>query len=192
MKKICIKNARIVLPDKIVNGNIISVDGKIAKITNICPDDCFVIDAKGLVVTPGFVEIHAHGGGGADFCDSTPKAFIQAVKTHLSNGTTLICPTVMSCTEDCLMKVVSAYRKAKESEIGSFMHGLHLEGPYLNPDMCGAQRKDIIRVPSKDEVDRLFDFAGDVICHITAAPEFEGVDYLAKKAKEKNILSRRP
>ena len=188
MEKICIKNARIVLPDKIVNGNIISIDGKIAEISDNCPDDCAVIDAKGLVVTPGFVEIHAHGGGGSDFCDSTPEAFVQAVKSQLSHGTTYICPTIMSCTQDRLMKVVSAYRKAKESEIGVLMHGLHLEGPYLNPDMCGAQRKDIIREPSEQEVDRLFDFAGDVICHITAAPEVKGVDYLAKRAKENNIL----
>ena len=145
MKKICIKNGKIVLPDKIVLGNIVALDGKIEEISKSVPTDAVVIDAGGKLVTPGFVEIHAHGGGGADFCDSTPKAFIQAVKTHLSNGTTLICPTVMSCTEDCLMKVVSAYRKAKESEIGVLMHGLHLEGPYLNPDMCGAQRKDICR-----------------------------------------------
>lgn len=188
MNRICIKNAKAVLPDGLRTVNIISEDGNIIEISDNVPKEYEAIDAKGQLVTPGFIETHVHGGGGSDFCDATAESFQNVVKTHLSHGTTLICPTAMSCKEDMLYKFFDAYRETKNTPIGEIMYGIHLEGPYLNPKMCGAQRPDIIRNPGISEVERLFDAGSDIICRITAAPEIEGVEYLAKKAVDNGIL----
>ncbi len=188
MKRICIKNGRIVLPDRIEKLNIIAEDGIIADVCNFIPEDCAVIDAAGKIVTPGLVELHAHGAGGSDFCDATAEAFENVVKTHLKHGATLICPTAVSCTADKLFNLFDIYRMVKSQSLGGYMHKLHLEGPFLNVNMCGAQRPDIIRCPSSCEVDAIFDSASDIIGRIGCAPEIDGIDYLAKKAVENGIM----
>ena len=187
MTKICIKGGRVVLPTGIEEINIISENGKITNLTKATPEDCKVIEASGMLVTPGFVETHVHGGGGADFSDADVKSFETAVKTHLKHGVTYIYPTTMSCSKKQLFDIFTTYREVKSTPLGKLMGGLHLEGPFLNPDMCGAQRADIIRTPKKEETDELFENA-DIIARMTCAPEIDGMEYLAKKASEKNIL----
>ena len=188
MKRLCIKNGIVVLPSQIKKTNIICENGKIVDLVDFVPDECKIIDAQDKLVTPGFVETHAHGGGGNDFCDCTPDAFDNVIKTHLKHGTTLICPTLVSSKLERIMSVFDVYRDVKKGKYGKYMHKLHLEGPYLNTEMCGAQRPDIIRCPSKNEIDMIFDKASDIIGRIGCAPEIDGVDYLAKKAANKNIL----
>ena len=129
MNRICIKNAKAVLPDGLRTVNIISEDGNIIEISDNVPKEYEAIDAKGQLVTPGFIETHVHGGGGSDFCDATAESFQNVVKTHLSHGTTLICPTAMSCKEDMLYKFFDAYRETKNTPIGEIMYCIHLEGP---------------------------------------------------------------
>lgn len=188
MNRICIKNGRLVLPDRIEKLNIIAEDGKITDICDFVPKDCAVIDAKGKYVTPGLIELHAHGAGGSDFCDSTPEAFETVIKTHLKHGATLVCPTTVSCSKDKLMGLFDVYRTAKSGRYGAYMHKLHLEGPFLNISMCGAQRPDIIRSPLPDEVDAIFGTAADIIGRIGCAPEIDCIDYLAKKSVENGIM----
>lgn len=188
MKRLCIKNGRVVFPDKIEKTNILIENGKITGFLTVIPDGCKVLDAEGRLVTPGFIELHAHGGGGSDFCDLTEDAFINIIKTHLSHGTTLICPTLVSSSLEKILETLDIYRRVKKTPIGRHMHKLHLEGPYLNPSMCGAQRPDIIRCPSEYEVDTIFDKGADIIGRISCAPEIKGIGYLIKKATENNII----
>ena len=187
MAKICIKGGRVVLPSGIEEINIVSENGKITELTKSVPEACEIIEASGELVTPGFIETHAHGGGGADFSDAYIKSFETAVRTHLKHGVTYIYPTTMSCSKQQLFDIFKTYREVKNTSLGKIMGGLHLEGPFLNPDMCGAQRADIIRTPKKDETDELFENA-DIIARMTCAPEIDGMEYLAKKASEHNIL----
>lgn len=188
MKKICITGGRVVLPDEIKNINIVAEKGIIKELSTGIPDDAEIYDAKGKLITPGFVETHSHGAGGADFCDCTKEAFETVIKTHLSHGTTLICPTLMSSKTEMILEVFNVYRDVKKGIYGKFIHKLHLEGPYLNPQMCGAQRPDIIRCPSKEEVDKIFSEGGDIIGRIGAAPEICGIDYLIENAKKNGIV----
>ena len=187
MSRLVIKNGTVVLPDKTVKTNILCENGKIVQVGEVSPADCVVIDAENKIVTPGLIELHAHGGGGSDFCDLSKEAFENVVKTHFKHGVTLICPTLVSCSFENMKKVFGIMREAKAGEYGFLMDKLHLEGPYLSPAQSGAQRKDIIREPSKYETDALMDEAADIIGKISAAPEVEGVPYLAKKAVEKGI-----
>jgi len=110
------------------------------------------------------------------------------IKTHLKHGTTLICPTLVSAPLDKILNCFNVYRRVKQGLYGNFMHKIHLEGPYLNPQMCGAHRPDIIRCPTKEEVDIIFEYGHDIIGRIGCAPEIEGIDYLVKKAVYHGIL----
>ena len=97
-----IKNARAVLPTGVSEPlGVLLSDGKIRAIGYEGSADR-ELDAKGGYLMAGFVDIHVHGGGGADFMDATPEAFAQATRTHLAHGTTLLYPTAMSATEEDL------------------------------------------------------------------------------------------
>ena len=94
-----IQNTRAVLPSGVTEPiGILLSDGKIQAIGYEGEADR-VIDAAGGYLMAGFVDLHVHGGGGADFMDATTEAFACAVKAHLSHGTTLLYPTAMSASE---------------------------------------------------------------------------------------------
>ena len=188
MKRVLIKNGSVVFPDRVEKTNILIEDGKILKVGEISPEGVPVKDAGNKTVTPGLIELHAHGGGGNDFCDLSAEAFENIVKTHLYHGVTLICPTLASCSLSMMLETFDVYRAAKAGKYGAFMHKIHLEGPYLSLAQSGAQRKDIIRIPTKNEVDTVIGSGADVIGRIGAAPELEGAEYLARSAREKGIM----
>ncbi len=152
------------------------------------PEGSFVIDASGKYVSPGFVEIHAHGGGGADFMDSTDEAFNTIASTHLSHGTTSIMPTTVACSPEAMSTLFDIYRRQLKVDGGVTWLGLHLEGPFISMEMKGAQNPSYVRSPQKQEIDRLMDEAGDIIKMCTAAPEIPGIDYMAKRMRERGIV----
>ena len=105
MNDLIIAGASVVLPTGVLpDCNLLIEDGRIAALD--CPirhkEGVVTLDATGLYLFPGFIDLHVHGGGGADFMDATPAAFETAVKAHLAHGTTLLYPTAMSATEDDL------------------------------------------------------------------------------------------
>ena len=182
MKKLFV-NAKTVGNDCIKNDALLVEDGKIVSFLSEFKKSDFdeVIDCKGNYLFPGFIDIHVHGGGGADFSDATVTSFEEAVETHLKHGTTTIFPTTMSVSIERLSKIFGIYRDFKKTfPFADTVKGLHLEGPFLNPTMCGAQRKDLIIEPTEKETDFLKDNA-DIIARITCAPEVNDVIDMAKK-----------
>ena len=104
-----IKNARAVLADGVTDArNVLVRDGVIADL-DYKGDLSEAFDAEGGYLLPGFVDIHVHGGGGADFMDATPEAFECAVKAHAHHGTTTIYPTAMTAPEEQLNAFIDAY-----------------------------------------------------------------------------------
>ena len=104
-------------------------------------------------ICAGFTDAHCHGGGGADFSDGNAEAVITAANVHLRHGTTSVFPTLMSMsakeTENCL----SAIEEARE--FAPNLRGAHLEGPYLSPEMCGAQKGGVLRAPDPAEYGKI-------------------------------------
>lgn len=193
MKQLLIKNAAIVLPDTVLeNGDILIQDGKIAAIGSVSADPSIpVIDANGGYVMAGFIDLHLHGGGNADFMDATPEAFETAVKTHMQYGTTLMTPTAMSATEEDLVAFIEAYHAFKAtSPYANLTCGLHMEGPYFSGagrQSSGAQPTDRLRYPDMAEVERLLTLADGAIVRWDAAPELPGSDVFAKELVKKGI-----
>lgn len=189
-----IKNARAVLADRVTepgsilveNGIIIDIDVKPGAVA----DQCF--DVKGGYLFPGFIDVHVHGGGGADFMDATPEAFETIVKSHLARGTTTIVPTAMTASKEELLSFIRAYQEFKEkSEYSSLASGIHLEGPYFskaNGKSKGAQSGDLIRDIDFEEVNEILDLAKGSIVRWDAAPEVTGSRRFAAIMRDNGIV----
>lgn len=193
MNTLLIKNARIVLPNTVTDlTDLFIKDGKIESIGEEVRFADEIIDVKGNYILPGFIDIHVHGGGGADFMDATPEAFETVVKAHLNCGTTTLLPTAMTATESDLTDFLNAFKKFKKnSEYAYITPGVHLEGPYFsgaNAKSSGAQPSGLLRLPDEAEMDRLLKVADGSILRWDAAPELQGSDMFAKKCKENGIV----
>ena len=181
MKKTLIIDAKIPLGGKIVDNRALLLgDGKIleADYKGAVPEDTEIINAEGGYLLPSFIELHAHGGGGLDVADCTPEAFDGVMKTHLAHGVTLLCPTLVACE---WQKTLDFLKFCDGHAKGSPMFGgVHLEGPFLSPLMCGAQNLSRIIAPTPNKVAELEEFAALLSC-VTAAPETDGVELLARR-----------
>ncbi len=113
------------------------------------------IDADGAYVCPGFVDIHCHGGGGADFSDADEEAVKNAALTHLRHGTTTLFPTVTSLDIPSLERAIRAVGNARSASPS--LAGIHLEGPYFSPAQSGAQKGDILKTPRPEEYERILE-----------------------------------
>ncbi|MCF0238244.1 MAG: amidohydrolase family protein, partial [Sphaerochaetaceae bacterium] len=183
--KTVIKNVKVVDGGKILdNGSIVFEDGKILE---VCSDKNLVsenvIDGRGLYASSGFVDIHTHGAGGADFMDGTKEAFETACLTHLAHGTTTIIPTTLSGSAEELNRSIQAYWdcKASLSERMS-IPGIHLEGPYFAMKQKGGQDPKYVRNPNPEEYKQIIGSSKGAIIRWSIAPELPGAyemgDYL--------------
>ena len=151
--------------------------------------DVSVIDASGKYVSPGFIDIHTHGGAGADFMDGSMEAYRTALRLHTSHGTTLIYPTTLTGAKDSLLDSVRSYQKIKAAGIeGAEMGGLHFEGPYFAYSKKGAQDPRYLRNPDPEEYMELLEEAHGDIARWSLAPELPGALEMAEKIGAKGVL----
>lgn len=183
-----IKNCKIIFKDKIELGNILIKDGKISKINPDLSEDTEVLDANGLYLSPGFIDVHIHGAGGCDTMDGTYEAINTIAKTIAKHGTTSFLPTTMTCSIDDIKKSICSIAKAKkEGTEGANVLGVHLEGPFISPEMIGAQNPLYIAKPSISSFKDMVGDHIDVVTTVTIAPEVEGALELIEFLKTNNI-----
>lgn len=170
-------------------GSVLMRDNKILEVTNcdLALIGANLIDAKGMYIVPGFVCMHAHGGGGHDFTECTEEAFRTAVKAHQRHGATSIFPTLSSSPFSEIRKAVSICEKLMK-EKGSPVLGLHVEGPYLNPKMAGGQFSGKVKNPDKEEYTSLLDET-NCIKRWDSSPELPGALEFAGYLRSKGIVA---
>ena len=193
MGSLLIKNARAVLPDRVTPPlQVLIEDGKITAIDETISASAPTLDLAGDYLFPGFVDVHIHGGGGADFMDATVDAFETAVKAHLQRGTTTLVPTAMTATRQELLAFLDAFLAFRAtSPYGSHTPGVHLEGPYFSgadSKSKGAQKGDVLRPIDMEEVELLIKAGKGRILRWDAAPELAHSAEFAARLKQEGIL----
>ena len=186
-------NAKTIIGDKIENEAFVSIDGnKIVHIGTGFPlinDGDQIINAKGNYLSPGFIDLHNHGGGGKDFTDATVEAFTTAARVHAEHGTTALLPTCATCSDEELIALFEMYKKVKDMRHGgSRFLGLHLEGPYFSQRFKGAQDSNNIKLPKKEHYMNLLSKTDDIV-RWSIAPELEGALELGRILREKGIIA---
>lgn len=125
----------------------------------------------GATVVPGFVDTHVHGGGGASFSAATPAETAAAVQLHRRHGTTTLIASLVTTEPEELLRQVAEL--ADETRAG-LIAGIHLEGPWLSAERCGAHNASLLRDPDPGELDKVLSAGGGTIRMVTLAPERVG------------------
>lgn len=182
-------NGRIIVSGKVVSGVLVLENGLVKGIGDSVPAGSQVIDCEGCYVSPGFIDMHTHGAGGADFMDGTVDAFLTAARMHALHGTTLLYPTTLTSTNEILFESFETYRKAvRENKEGSRFGGMHLEGPYFSPKFAGAQDPRYLRNPKPEEYNEILDRCPD-LARWSFAPELDGAPAFAAELKRRGIVA---
>lgn len=172
-------NAKLVLSDEILPGGILIRDGKIASLLldgASAPGDEQIVDAKGFYLAPGLIDLHCHGAGNADFMDNETDCFETALLMQAQHGVTAALPTALSAPREHISAMLARYHAVKAAcrkDLPELL-GIHMEGPYFNPQQCGAQDTTYIRPPTCAEYEQIFQEAKGEIRIWSSAPEIDG------------------
>ena len=186
-KRIIIINGIIITPFQLICGKAIIVEkGRIKEIVNkeelstATLTEAEVIEAKDKFIVPGYIDIHIHGGGGSDVMDGDYEAVNQIAITHSRFGTTAFLPTTMTMSKDKIIRSLrSICKAAKKGTAGAEILGIHMEGPYINPEKKGAQKEEDIKKISVEEFLEFNQASGNLIRLVTIAPEMPGaIDFI--------------
>jgi len=155
-----LKNCHLISPDQNFAGSAILIEnGKIKRVYadgDTLPSADKVIDVKGAMTLPGFIDVHCHGKSGVDFCDAEDSALETIGIDKLKEGVTSYLPTTLTLPEDLLVRALKTAANYTAKGIkGCKLPGVHLEGPFINPKCLGAQNPDYVREPDIEMVRRL-------------------------------------
>ncbi len=187
-----IQNGTLILPDKLIEGGAVLCErGKLKAVGAriAVPKNAVVIDAKGGYISPGFIDIHVHGGAGADFMDGTVPAVRTALKAHALHGATTIFPTTTTGAPVQITAMLISCREAKRSwepVQGSRIAGVHLYGPYFAADKVGCHSREGRRAPDAEEYARWF--RDDLVRIATCAAELPGAVAFYQMARKQRCL----
>jgi len=189
-----LKNGTVITPIRTIkNGGIVIEEGKIVSIFDKNTDIKFdvldrVIDVRGHCISPGFIDIHSHGGFGYNYLDGTVESIVKASEGHMKYGATSIVPTISSAPLEKMLSALDSFKEAKKSaKNGPNLLGIHLEGPYFSQEEKGAQDPKIIRKPNKEEYLKILNHSNDIL-RWSIAPEVEGALELGRILTERDIL----
>ncbi|HUR94558.1 MAG TPA: N-acetylglucosamine-6-phosphate deacetylase, partial [Gemmatimonadales bacterium] len=187
-----LSGAAVVLPDRILHpGTVVIEEGRIASIEpgdRPAGSDPGLVDCRSHFILPGFIDVHVHGVEGADALDGPDG--VSTIAARLPRyGVTAFCPTSIACAPGPLRTMLAALRAERHATTGARVLPAHLESNFINPDYCGAQPVDCLRLPRGGVVEGAFTGA-DILTAIhaakgdvgimTVAPELDGaIDLIA-------------
>ncbi|MEJ1229987.1 MAG: amidohydrolase family protein [Galbitalea sp.] len=144
-----------------------------------------VLDLGGAWLTPGFIDLHCHGGGGFGFDDGA-RAIGGALAAHRAHGTTR---SVISLVANPLASLEASLSVIADlAAADPLLLGSHLEGPYLSPLRPGAHNPAFLREPQPAELDRLLDAARGTLRQLTIAPELPNAFELINVLVENRVV----
>ena len=151
-------------------------------------DDGKVIDAEGLLVLPGLVDIHSHGAAGEDFSDGNPEGLKKILQYEKRCGITSYCPTSMTFPKERLRQIFASIKGAQTEEEAKVV-GINMEGPFLDPAKKGAHVEEWIAAPDAAFVRELNQDVDGLVRLVTLAPNMEGAEDFIKEMHEEVCIS---
>lgn len=147
------------------------------------------IDASGLKVIPGAVDVHSHGAFGHDFSDADVEGLKTVLRYEKSHGVTSYCPTSMTLPKEQLTEIFATALQAGESKDQAKIVGINMEGPFLDPGKKGAHVEEYIRKPDVDFFRECNKISGGLIKLVTLAPNMPGSDEFIEELKDEVKIS---
>jgi N-acetylglucosamine-6-phosphate deacetylase len=175
----------LILPDRVVDGRLVIRDGRIAEI-----DVRSEMAGNGDFISPGFIDLHVHGGEGADYMDGTVEGVRTANRAHLRHGTTSIFPTTTTGSPEQVARMIQACTKLRDQwteDDGARIAGVHLYGPYFAEDKVGCHSVSGRRDPQADEYEKLL--ALDIVRIATCAAELPGAEDFYRAAARRCLVT---
>ena len=179
-RPILFENCRLAFPDFLIEGALLTERGQIRAIwmndkpSNV-PADAQRIDAQGLIVAPGLIDIHNHGGVTHDFVTGDPEGNNTALKFHAEHGVTSMLATIMTETHEQMCRSLQTLGEQQRARtIYPNFLGIHVEGPYFNPVKRGAHKLECLRDPELKEYSKFWELSNGLIRIFTHAPERAG------------------
>ena len=201
-------NGELILSDRTVkDGVLVCRGGRIAAIGSAgdlpIPAGAIRVDAKGGLIGPGYIDIHVHGGLGADFMDGTPAAVRTVLAAHARHGTTSLFPTTTTGSRaqiDAMLTACQSVQRAAKTSAsartkksaaaatasGARIAGVHLYGPYFAEDKVGCHLQSGRRDPDPAEFRAQFDLG--IIRIATCAAELPGAEAFYREARKRGYF----
>ena len=195
MKRLAVTAGRVMTPDRVILDGVVLVEG--AKILEVgsrravrfSRDEFQVVGHSQQLLAPGFIDVHTHGAMGRDVMEGTDEALEVISRFLAGHGTTSFLATTVTASPIATLQAVEALGSQVDRPLpGARMLGLHLEGPFINPEKRGAHTAKYIRRPSTLIFDQLLACSSHQIKLITVAPEVEGGLELIRFARAKGVV----
>ena len=189
-----IRNAQIVLPETVISHGFVEiVEGHIAKVSegeSYSESTELVFDAQKATITPGFIDLHVHGGNGGTFTSIDPTQHNLTREFHLKNGTTSLLATTHTTDFTSLLAILSSLAKSSRSnKDGSKVLGIHTEGPFISEYKPGAHVIAQLKSGNLSELEEVIAAADDFLAMVTVAPEIPSGIEMIKHLSTNNIIS---
>lgn len=190
-QSILISNASVMTTNGVLTGGwLLARDGTIEAIGQgeapAIDGAILTYDAGGKTLLPGFVDIHVHGADGHEAMDATPEALQAMARFYARHGVTAFLPTTWTDSQarvDRALEVILELMGPVEN--GATIFGVHLEGPYLNPEKCGAQNVSYVRRAGRDEATRWLD--SGIVRLLALAPEYVENEWLIAECVKRGV-----
>ena len=193
--KLALVGGTLITPFRIIKNGVIVIDkDKIYEIGRSAdvkfPDDCKVIDVSGKIISPGFVDLLVHGGGGYGFADDNEESIEKVSRYFLEHGSTTVLASLFAKPEELLLKDLRRLSDYIDVNPQSNIRGIHMEGPYLNKELKGAMNENYLWKPSVESWKKMWEASKGKIKIMTIAPELPGaIEVLREAAQEGVVLS---
>ncbi len=191
MKNILLKNAKLVLENKLMSGSILVSKNKIEKIFTD-KDDLSefvfdeVIDLEGKYLGPAFIDVHTHGADGADAMDNSEKALRKISKYLAQEGTANFLATTLTSSKEILKEILKVAANLQDKDIeGANIFGVHMEGPYFSVEYKGAQNDKYIKPAGIRELEEYLSVKEGLVKLFSISPHnqenLEAIKYLTDR-----------
>src|SRR5919201_1425135 len=198
--KTCLTAARLFTPTEVIPDPILIVeDGVIQSVSTRSlmevPAGSRHIDLRDLVIAPGYIDIHVHGGAGHDVMQDDPSGRVAFEMAMARHGVTSYVATTVTAPMDRILgaldrlgNVISA-EDAEHAHVGARPLAIHLEGPFSSSAKCGVHPTEYLIAPTLELFNRVWEASGGALKIMTIAPELPGAPEVIREALQQGVYT---